>query len=111
MDGETNAKPSIKRDDSGGKPAIFGYIHIVRYFLEPDIPCFFSASRRVSFWRLDGYLKWEICLGQLVPSFGRVEMKMSFDGFNMRIIRYFEIYVRDQIVFKYQSAMLQYMYT
>ena len=39
-----------------------------------------------------------------MPSFGRVEMMMSFGGFNMRIIRYFEIYVRDQIVFEYSIS-------
>ena len=40
----------------------------------------------------------------MMPSFGRVEMMMSFGGFNMRIIRYFEIYVRDQIVFEYSIS-------
>ena len=101
---------SIKMDDLGGKPHYFRKHPYFCYFLEPS-SIFLFSFQTFRFWRLDGCLKWEICLGKLVPSFGCVEMMMSFGGFNMRIIRYFEIYVRDQIVCKYSiSDVTVYIY-
>ena len=94
-------EPSIKMDDSGENP-LFSETSIFLLFPWAIIHIFVQLPDVLVFGWMDVWN--ERFVSVMMPSFGRVEMMMSFGGFNMRIIRYFEIYVRDQIVFEYSIS-------